>query len=40
MPIGSRLAMIGELFGGLALVVCAVGLAARWSDTIASLLFG
>jgi hypothetical protein len=40
MPIAQRLATIAEMFGGLALVVCAVGLAAHWSDAIASLLFG
>ena len=36
----ARLATMGEIFGGLSLVVVAVGLAARCSDAVAALLFG
>ena len=40
LSLGARLGMYAEIFGALAFVVIGVGLAARASDAVASLLFG
>jgi hypothetical protein len=40
MSMGNRLAMLAELVVAFTAVIVAVGLAARWSDTVASIILG